>query len=342
MQLTKSRFLPRGSQILRSAVVVGAMVLSLPATGMVINPTFTAAFNTSFGANAAAAQAAWIAAATVFTSNFSDPITVNIAVDGVTGTGVFGHSNTGLIGFTTNGWSNMQAKLVADSKTADDATATGAGGSLAGADPTGGAAIWATRSEAKALGIIASDGANDGTTTFGSGFNWSFNSTATGSQYDFQGVADHEISEVLGRLGLGGQQINVGGTNFTSYSVVDLFSYRSAGVRVLGNGGAAGQEGSFSINGGTTLLMQYNDQFSNALDYRDWNTTTPYTPDSFNQFSNNGVANPVSNVDLKELDVIGYDRIIQTTGTPEPSTGIVLFASLLLGGFVRRRVLSQK
>src|SRR5262245_263383 len=61
---------------------------------LTITPTFTANFNANFGANAAAAQSAWIAAANVFESNFSDNIHINITVDAVAGTGVFGQSNT--------------------------------------------------------------------------------------------------------------------------------------------------------------------------------------------------------------------------------------------------------
>ena len=38
-------------------------------------------------------------------------------------------------------------------------------------------------------------------------------------------------------------------------------------------------------------------------------------PDAFNQFANSGVVNGVTNVDLRLMDVIGYDRIV-----PEPST----------------------
>src|SRR5205807_1992726 len=56
-----------------------ALVSGLPAFAntFVINPTFTSNFNTEFGTNAATAQAAWTAAANVFTTNFSDNITVN-------------------------------------------------------------------------------------------------------------------------------------------------------------------------------------------------------------------------------------------------------------------------
>ena len=59
---------------------------------MIITPTFTANFDTNFGVNATAAKAAWAAAAQVFTSHFSDNIHINITVDAVPGTSVFGES----------------------------------------------------------------------------------------------------------------------------------------------------------------------------------------------------------------------------------------------------------
>jgi hypothetical protein len=42
----------------------------------------------------------------------------------------------------------------------------------------------------------------------------------------------------------------------------------------------------------------------NNLDSRDW---APGTNDAFNQFSDFGVVNPVSHVDLQVMDVIGFD-----------------------------------
>jgi hypothetical protein len=330
MQVTKSTFLLRGPQILRSAVVVGTMVLSLPASGMTITGNFTANFTTNFGANAAAAQAAWNAAAAVFTSNFSDNIHITITVDAVAGTSVFGESNTSVNSFS---YATLRTAVINDAKTADDATAVGAGGSVTAADPTGGTGTWwVTSAEAKALGLVGDNMNTDGITTFGAGVPFTFSGAISAGSYDFQGVAAHEIAEVMGRLGLSGGTVN-GVAN--SYSLLDAFSFTGPGTRGL----TAGPNENFSIDDGSTLLKLYNDASSNHLDTRDWG---PGPNDSFNQFSNIGVVNPVSTVDLREMDVIGYDRITQTTGTPEPSTAFLLFGGLLLGGLARRRVLAQK
>ena len=88
---------------------------------LVVTPTFTDNFNTNFGANAAAAQAAWIAAAQVFTTNFADNIHINITVDAVAGTNVFGQSSTPLLSIS---YPNLLAKVRSDAKTQNDQTAS--------------------------------------------------------------------------------------------------------------------------------------------------------------------------------------------------------------------------
>jgi len=71
-----------------SLLSAGLAALGTPAHAqLIITPTFTAGFNANFGGNAGAAQASWIAAASVFSSNFNDPIHVNVIVDAVAGTG---------------------------------------------------------------------------------------------------------------------------------------------------------------------------------------------------------------------------------------------------------------
>jgi hypothetical protein len=316
----------------RRSRTVGALLVALvllgsaaPArAGLVITPTFTAGFVSNFGANAAAAEAAWIAAANVFSSNFTDNIHINITVNAVAGTGVFGQSSTFL---NSTSYANLRNLVVADATTPDDATAVGAGGSVGATDPVGGTHTWwVSRAQAKAIGLIPDDMNNDGTTTFGAGNPFTFSGPIAPGTYDFQGVAAHEISEVMGRLGLSGGTI---GNNPNSYSLIDLFSYTGAGARGL-TGGPGNQ---FSIDNGSTLLKLYNNPLANGLDSRDW---APGTNDSFNQFSNSGVVNAVSGVDLREMDVIGYDRT-QALAVPEPSTSLLAVSALLAGAFMRRR-----
>jgi hypothetical protein len=264
---------------------------------LVITPTFTANFDTNFGANAAAAKAAWIAAAQVFTTHFADNIHINITVDAVAGTNVFGQSNTSLLSLS---YADLLARIAAETRTQNDQIAIGPGGSMTAADPTNGTGTWwLTRPQAKALGHIPDDMSEDGINTFGAGNSFTFSGAITAGTYDFPGIAAHEISEVLGRLGLSGGTV---GTTANSFSLIDNFSYTGPGTKGL----RAGPGNNFSIDNGTTLLKLWNDSTTNGLDSRDW---APGTNDAFNQFSGPGVVNPVSAVDLRLMDVIGYDLL---------------------------------
>jgi hypothetical protein len=269
---------------------------------LVITPTFTANFDTNFGADAGAAKAAWIAAAEVFTSHFADNININIRVDAVAGTNVFGQSSTPLLSIS---YADLLNRVQSDAKTQNDQIAIGPGGSMTVADPTNGTGTWwLTRSQAKALGQIPDDMSQDGATTFGAGNPFTFSGAITPGTFDFQGIVAHEISEVMGRLGLSGGTV---GTIGNSFSLIDNFSYTGAGTKGL----RAGPGNNFSIDNGATLLKLWNDPTTNGFDSRDW---APGTNDAFNQFSDSGVVNLVSAVDLQLIDVIGYDLVTPFAG----------------------------
>jgi hypothetical protein len=259
---------------------------------LIITPTFTSGFETNFGANATAAKASWIAAAKVFTDAFTDDIHINITVDAVTTPGTFGKS---FPNFLSISYADLFDRVSAYASTQNDAIAIGPGGSMTATDPTSGLGTWAlARPQAKALGSIPDDMSDDGGTTFGAQNAFTFSGQIAAGTFDFQDVAAHEIAEVMGRLGLSG------GNNM--FSLIDNFAYTGAGTRAL-RGGTANF---FSIDNGTTLLKQFNDNSVNHLDTRDWASGTN---DAFNQFSNGGVVNPVSAVDLQLMDVIGYGSV---------------------------------
>ena len=188
---------------------------------------------------------------------------------------------------------------------------------MTAADPTNGTGTWwLTRSQAKALGHIPDDMSGDGTTTFGAGNPFTFSGAITAGTFDFQGIAAHEISEIMGRLGLSGGSV---GTTANSFSLIDNFSYTGPGTKGL----RGGPGNNFSIDNGTTLLKLFNDPTVNHLDSRDW---APGTNDAFNQFSAPGVVNPVSAVDLQLMDVIGYDLVMPSAAAAAPvfrASGIV-------------------
>ncbi len=271
---------------------------------MVITPTFTTNFQTFFGANSANAMAAWAAAAQQFTNAFSDDIHINITVDAVANPNVLGESFPQVEDI---GYDELFQRLSASASTQTDLVATGSLGSVTPSDPTNGTATWQlTRAQAKALGVIPDDASDDGGTTFGVSSNtpYTFSGQIALNTFDFQGVAAHEISEIMGRFGHSG-------TNNT-FTILDLFAYTGAGIRSLGGG--AGNF--FSIDNGTTLLKQFNDPLFRG-DSRDW---AGGTSDAFNAFGTRSVVNPLSAVDLQVMDAIGYGTanprgsLIQTVG----------------------------
>ena len=130
----------------------------------------------------------------------------------------------------------------------------------------------------------------------------------------------------MGRLGLSGGSV---GSTTNSYSLIDNFSYTAAGTKGL----VGGPGNNFSIDNGTTLLKLWNDPTANGLDSRDW---APGTNDSFNQFSDPGVVNPVSAVDLQLLDVIGYD-LVQVASAAAVAAAAGSAQVFRVGGVVRPR-----
>lgn len=304
-----------------------------PAYGLIITPTYDSSVDTNFGANATAFKNAFAYAASQIDSQFSDNVHVNIRVDGAAGTSILGQSSTLLLsaGAGSAGYTAIRNAAVADATTADDQTSVGTGGSAPAADPAGGnGKWWIARSEGKALNLVADDttAGSDGTVTFGAGFTYTYdpNNRAVGGAIDIIGVMMHEISEVMGRIGLSGSSF--GGA--TSYMFFDAFSYQGAGTRGLGGG--AGNW--FSIDNGATLLKAFNGV--GGGDTRDWASGTN---DSFNAFSTSGVLNALTAVDLRTMDVIGWD-FIQQSQVPEPGT-LALFGVGVAALVMRRSKLKQ-
>jgi hypothetical protein len=289
--------------------VLGLMVVAgRTASALTINLTFdTDANYMAAGLNASditAMKAACNSAAAQFTSRYNDPINVNIRVTATAGTSDFGSSNTFFDSVAS--YNNLQAAFAADSKSADDATTVGNGGSLkSGTDPIGTTHVYlVARAQAKALGLRADDMQNDGTFNFGGGQPWTYdpNNRQVAGKFDFIGVAMHEYSEIMGRTSVMGDALGTGTPNYCAF---DLFHYTGAGTRGLSNGPGR----SFSFDNGTTLLIAFNNNAANQGDLQDW---AGPAPDPFNAFGPPNEQDDLTTVDLQTMDVIGYDRIAGT------------------------------
>lgn len=300
-----------------AGVLVGT---ARPARAVVINATFDSSVTGL--SNAGQWESALNSADAEIAGLLSDPITINITFKASAGTSVFGESGYSLQ--TVGSYSTMVAVLAADAKSADDRTSVA---SLPAVDPTNGATYWTTTAQAKALGLrSANNAASDGTVTIGTGYTFTYDPAhrAVAGAYDFIGIAEHEITEVMGRAGT----YNLGTGR---YGPLDLFGYQfgtgGTGTGTL-NLAASQANNYFCIDGGKTPL-KLNNNAANGEDDKDWGSGTN---DSFNAYSSSGVANGISAVDVREMDVIGYDL----AAVPEPAT-LTVMAAAAVGALCRRR-----
>lgn len=225
----------------------------------------------------------------------------------------------------------MRTALINDNAgakaSADGTTSISSGGSVfSTADPTGGGVFLYARAQAKALGALASDSSNDGTVTFSSAQSCTFNPLARGGPgFDFIGVAEHAISEVMGRFQLNGANLS-GSPNYTAY---DLFDFSGVGAHSLLTG--AGR--CFSINNGTTNLRRYNNAATFGGDSGDWDSAFAISP--YNASTGPNTAHAIQSYDIATLDVIGWER---AAVVPEPGKWAMMLAGIaVLGGLARRR-----
>ena len=132
----------------------------------------------------------------------------------------------------------------------------------------------------------------------GSSLYYPANGGSIGSgQYDAVGAAAHEISEVMGRIGMEGQSL---GSYTKVYTPLDLFRYTAQGALDVTPAAAY-----FSANGGATNLQNYNNP-SNGGDAADWATSPATTKDAYDAFGTPGASENVTATDLLEVAVLGF------------------------------------
>jgi hypothetical protein len=277
---------------------------------LIINVSYDSSVNSA----PSAFKTAFAAAVQFLENTYTNPITVNIDVGfgEINGqplsSGALGESETYFNNYT---YSQVRNALVADKTSADQVSA---GNSLPVADPTNGGNYWVATAEAQALGLMGPSGGVDGYIGFSSSLPFTYNDSngVAGGTYDFNGVALHELTEVLGR------ELFVGndGIGSNSYTPLDLFHYSSNGVRdFLGT-----TAGYFSPNGGATNLDNFNTDPNG--DFGDWASSAGN--DSVLAFSNSGVVNAFSQSDLREMNVLGYDEGASATTVSAPGNTVMI------------------
>ena len=233
-----------------------------------------------------------------FESLYTNDSTVNITVYwGNAGpfTNIsLGASETVLVGTST--YADVVNALFASSTTAADISSVA---SLPPMDPIANDQWIVPQAEAKALGLPGvppHDTSDDGDIGFASDVTYTFdaNNRAVPGEFDFIGVAEHEISEVLGRIaGLG----QAGGI----YLPYDLFRFTSNGVRSFG---LTDMNVYFSVENGATILKYFFGDITQG-DIQDWQTSSP--PDVFDAFASDSQAGLLSSADITAVDILGYD-----------------------------------
>jgi hypothetical protein len=137
---------------------------------------------------------------------------------------------------------------------------------------------------------------------------------------DFIGTAEHEISEIMGRI----SEI----TFNPGFSALDLFRFTGNGVRGLTNPGGSDNV-YFSIDGGASNADTANSKkFRGTGDLVDWASAAP--ADAFDAAAATNAVQQFSAADKVILDVIGWD-------VPEPGTLTLFGAGLGILACARRR-----
>jgi hypothetical protein len=211
---------------------------------------------------------------------------------------------------------------------------TGDGFSFSASNEPTASQFFITSADAKAQGLVNPIAGLDGFIGFsnlsGTGFSWNtaaspigLNAGTKANQFDLQAAAAHEISEVMGRLGLEGDAIINGQP---TYAPLDLFNYQSNGVLELSANG-----GYFSVNDGRTNLGNFNDAAVNGGDIGDWalqsNTLGLIRgfEDAYSAFALPGVNGQVSLSDIIEDAALGYNLA--------PAASVALLGNYAAAGF---------
>lgn len=360
--------------LLRTKLIITGLlvsfILAFGSTGFALTIELSDTGGVGIGTNA---RSGFEEAAALWESVFVDQVTVRLDVGfqtfssqtilGSTGSdtlaATFSDVRTALIGDQTSGddgtaAANLQAGLFLDFLTTDEF-----GSSERDNDNTSNNFFLdVNRANAKALGLLTDDGSTkDASITFNSDFNFDFNSDdgITGGEYDFVGIAAHEIGHALGFVS-GVDAVDItslpngkfASTNLDDYrvfSVLDMYRYSDASVALGILDLSVGGNPYFSIDGGLTNLGRfstgrYNGDGRQASHWKDNLGLGIMDPTV-----GSGEFLQISGLDLRAFDVMGWDFSIGTAETiPEPATLWLLGIGLagLWGIYFRKRSKSQE
>lgn len=171
--------------------------------------------------------------------------------------------------------------------------------------------MYMPQAEAQALGLTTAVSTSYVGFSSSLAFSYTPNATPASNQYYFVSVAEHEITETMGRASLINEQP-------TYYDPMDLYRFTAPGVHSTGAGGTP----YFSVNNGTTNLGTWNGNASSG-DLGDWSSgPAPGGLDAFNAFASGGAINVLSSSDITLMQALGW-----TTQSAQPNGSIVVTAN---------------
>jgi hypothetical protein len=327
------------------AVTVAAICGATSANALTIKPVFDSSITSL--ANAATVEAAFNTVANEFDATFSTPVTIKVGVSwGKVNGSSLGSGNIAASQSNLNGpflYSDIVGAFQADAAAnPGDKSLVSAAANLPTRSPAGSLSYQLPYAEAQALGFLpASINPDSGYVGFSSAVAWDFNATdgVTAGDYDFQGLAAHEISEVLGRI------TGLHGATPSYATMFDVLRYSAPHATSFSYSSAA----YFSVDGGVTNLGQFN-----LVGSGDRSDLSAVKGDAQDALLSTGTAYSLSSSDLTALDVLGWGSwtptgglikigslptsdISAAMGTPEPSTWIMLLLGFGLVGAARRR-----
>ena len=345
-------------KLARATLLAATMAgLSHSVSALTFNFTFTPTSTPQDIGGFTAAGAFW-------SSQFSDNVTINMAV----GTAALGSGILAQAGSTQGAlsYTDFRDALSADDTSGTDTAAlsslsigpafnmllnrtsdnpNGSGSATTYLDSDGDAnnsTIRITTANAKALGYTFEASLSDATITFGNAFTWDYDGSdgiASGS-YDFVGIAAHEIGHALGFISgvdvLDGNSPPLNGpfsdNQFTFVSSLDLFRY-SANSTAVGaiDWSASATNKYFSLDNGATALAG----FSTGSNFGDGRQASHWKDNLgigiMDPTAATGELLAASSDDFVAFDAIGWNLI------PEPSAFLLGTLGVLFALPRRRR-----